>query len=292
MKLGILVETEEGLDWEHWRRTVALAERLGFESLWISDHLRSPWSATRHGLDPWMALAVAASETQRLIFGPLVSPIMLREPAVVERMAESLDALSAGRLVIGLGLGWNADEHSQAGIAFPPISERARRLVECVERIRRGLGARRIPILIGGAGARSTLPIVARCADEWNITGGSPAVYQQAAVVLDRLCREIDRDPGEIHRSVAAGVLIGRDARELTERGRRLRSLVQPLAEVADVSHAVRAMGWLVGTPTEVVEQIRQLAAVGVERVMLGSYDLDDTGVLEILSAKVLPAVA
>src|SRR5216683_5983618 len=89
VKLGLLVETEDGLDWDHWRATCAAADELGFESVWISDHLQSPWAAGRHGLDPWIALAVAAAETRRITLGVLVSPIMFREAAIVARMAEA-----------------------------------------------------------------------------------------------------------------------------------------------------------------------------------------------------------
>src|SRR5437879_3388296 len=74
MRLGILVEAEEGLDWDSWRRMYRLTERLGFESVWISDHFQSPWVKDRHGLDPWIALAVAAADTRRVQLGPLVSP--------------------------------------------------------------------------------------------------------------------------------------------------------------------------------------------------------------------------
>jgi len=111
MKLGILVEVEEGLDWEQWRATYTAAERLGFDSVWLSDHLQSPWPDRPHGLETWTALTVAAAETHRVEFGPLVSPITFREPVIIARMAESLHGLAHGRFVLGLGLGWNADEH-------------------------------------------------------------------------------------------------------------------------------------------------------------------------------------
>ena len=131
MRLGILVEVEEGLDWDHWRATCTAAERLGFDSVWLSDHLQSPWPDRPHGLETWTALTVAAAETRRIVLGPLVSPVMFREPAIVARMAESLHALAHGRFVLGLGLGWNADEHAAAGIALsvggrarPPLCRR------------------------------------------------------------------------------------------------------------------------------------------------------------------------
>jgi alkanesulfonate monooxygenase SsuD/methylene tetrahydromethanopterin reductase-like flavin-dependent oxidoreductase (luciferase family) len=284
MNIGVLVETEEGLDWDHWRETYTAAERLGFESVWISDHLASPWSATRHGLDTWTALAVAAAETRRVVLGPLVSPVTFREPAIMARMAANLDTLSGGRFVVGLGLGWNAEEHAAAGIVFPAVAERAQRLIETTAHIR---SESSVPILVGGKG-RSILPIVACCADQWNVTTASPFEFRCAADELDAACREVGRDPGAILRSVAMGLLIGRDADELRERGERMRRCVQPLAEATNVLETARSMGWLVGTPAEVNDALRQLDDTGAQRTILGHYDLTDLAALELLAETAL----
>jgi alkanesulfonate monooxygenase SsuD/methylene tetrahydromethanopterin reductase-like flavin-dependent oxidoreductase (luciferase family) len=294
VKLGVLVEAEEGLDWGTWRSVFTDAERLGFESVWLSDHLQSPWAAhsTRHGLETWTALTVAAAETRRIVLGPLVSPITFRAPTVLARMSESLDALSGGRFVLGLGLGWNRAEHAAADIPFPPLGERSRRLVEAVERIRSELGERRTPLLIGGSGARATLPLVARYANAWNMTTASPADFAQASQQLDQLCLDSGRRPDEILRSAAMGLLIGRDAVDLRRRAERMRRVVPPLAEAADVLQAARDMGWLVGTPATIVEHLRELAAAGVARAILGHYDLDASESLELLADSVLPALA
>jgi alkanesulfonate monooxygenase SsuD/methylene tetrahydromethanopterin reductase-like flavin-dependent oxidoreductase (luciferase family) len=101
VKLGILVESEEGLDWAPWRRTFEAVEQLGFDSLWLSDHLESPWAVERHGLDPFVALAVAAAETRRIRLGTLVSPITFRPPVILARMAEAVDALAPGAAALG-----------------------------------------------------------------------------------------------------------------------------------------------------------------------------------------------
>jgi alkanesulfonate monooxygenase SsuD/methylene tetrahydromethanopterin reductase-like flavin-dependent oxidoreductase (luciferase family) len=292
MKLGILVEVEEGLDWDRWRATYTAVERLGFESVWLSDHIQSPWSDGQHGLETWTALSVAAAETRRVVLGPLVSPVTLREPAVVARMAESLDTLAPGRFVVGLGLGWNADEHAAAGIAFPAAAERARRLTETVTRIRCEIADRRVPLLIGGGGARLTLPLVARFADEWNVTTGSVADFRRMNEQIDALCREIGRNPREIRRSAATGVLIGRDPRDLVERANGMRHCVPPLAQVEDVVEEARGMGWLVGTPEMVIARLREFRDAGADRVMLGHYDLGSVGALEVLADAVLPSLA
>jgi alkanesulfonate monooxygenase SsuD/methylene tetrahydromethanopterin reductase-like flavin-dependent oxidoreductase (luciferase family) len=292
MRLGILVEAEEGLDWDTWRATYAAAERLGFDSVWLSDHLQSPWSDDRRGLETWTALAVAMAETRRITLGSLVSPITFRAPAIVARMAEALGALGAGRFVIGLGLGWNAAEHAAAGIAFPPVAERARLLGEGIERIRRELATRRVPLLVGGAGPRSTLPVAARYADEWNITTGSVMDYRRVSEQLDALCREVGRDSRQIRRSIATGVLVGRNPRDLDARAERMRACVPPLVRRPDVLSAAREMGWLVGTPDTLVADLRDFAEAGVERVMLGHYDLANLETLAVLAETVLPSLA
>jgi len=290
MKLGLLVESEEGLDWERWRTTCSAAERLGFESVWISDHLASAWSPRRHGLEPWVALSVAAAETRSVRLGPLVSPITFRQPAILARMAEALDSLSHGRFVIGLGLGWNADEHAQFGIPFPPLGERIRQLVNTIQ----ALGDVHSPLLIGGSGPRSTLPIVARYADEWNLTTASVDMYLERSHQLGEICAELDRDPHEIKRSVATGFLIGRTREELRSRSQRMKELVPPLAtfETDAVAAAAQAMGWVTGSPSDIIATLKPLSAAGVELAILGHYDLDDVAALDLIAADVMPALA
>jgi alkanesulfonate monooxygenase SsuD/methylene tetrahydromethanopterin reductase-like flavin-dependent oxidoreductase (luciferase family) len=283
VNVGILLEVEEGLDWDHWRSVYAAAERLGFESVWLSDHLESPWFAGRRGLETWTALTVAVAETSRLILGPLVSPITFREPAMVARMAESLAELSGGRLVVGLGLGWNAREHAAAGIPFPPATHRKERLVQTIECIRDSVNAARVPILIGGRG-RGTLDVAAKYAQEWNVTTSSPVEFQGLSMQLDALCRAAGRDPGEIRRSAAMGMLIGRDTAELRDRAERMRRCVPPLAGL----ESARELGWLVGTPDEIVQHLQALGEVGVQRVMLGHYDLDDHDTLQLVAETLL----
>jgi alkanesulfonate monooxygenase SsuD/methylene tetrahydromethanopterin reductase-like flavin-dependent oxidoreductase (luciferase family) len=288
VRLGLLVESEEGLDWARWRAVVGAAERLGFESVWVSDHLASAWAADRHGLEPWMALSVAAAETTRVRLGPLVSPITFRQPALVARMAEAISDLSQNRFVLGLGLGWNANEHARFGIPFPPTPERVRLLTSGIERIQHVLGERHIPLLIGGTGPRSTLPLVARYADEWNLTTASLDLYRARSQRLAELCNEFGRDPATIRRSVAVGCMIGRNQADLQDRAQRLQRIVPPLAGV----DAARTMGWVAGTPAEIVATLQPLATAGVDLAILGHYDLADEAALKLIAHDVMPALA
>jgi alkanesulfonate monooxygenase SsuD/methylene tetrahydromethanopterin reductase-like flavin-dependent oxidoreductase (luciferase family) len=289
MRLGILVESEDGLTWDQWQRTVAAAENLGFDSVWISDHLLSSDGQDRGGLDAWMALAVAAASTRRITLGPLVTPITFRLPGLLARTALNLHTLTGGRFVLGLGAGWNEREHATFGIPFPPAAERLHLLDSGLTLVRRAVKTQ-VPILVGGGG-RGTLRLVARHADEWNLTTNSPSLYQPLSLALEQACQVVGRDPANVRRSVAAGVLIGRDVSEVCARAERLRRVVPGLEEVPTeqvVSH-VREHGWVAGTPAEIVAALKTLADAGVQRAMLGHYDVDDTSALELIAQEVLP---
>src|SRR5207248_2171518 len=156
---------------------------------------------------------------------------------------------------------------------------------EGIVRIRQLQGDRQMPLLIGGSGAAS-IDVAARYADEWNMTTASAETFAGCTAQLDAQCREVGRDPRTIQRSVAAGVLIGRDRQDLHERSVRLQSIVQPFAGVAPehVPSVARAQGWVAGTPEEVVRTLHALAHAGVDRVMLGVYDFDDVAMLALIA--------
>src|SRR5262245_10347971 len=141
MQLGVMIEGQEGLNWERWRQIMVRVEALGFESLWRSDHFMSIVDSDRESLETWVALTLAAAETTRLRFGPLVCPITFRHPSLLARMAADVDALSGGRLVLGVGAGWNDHEHRTFGLPFPPMKERMDRLEEGLEVIIHLLGS-------------------------------------------------------------------------------------------------------------------------------------------------------
>ena len=192
MKLGVMIEGQEGVTWDLWRQLTAKVEALGFESLWRSDHFMSLEDSSRDAIETWAALTLTAAETTRLRFGPLVCPMTFRHPSLLARMAASVDVLSGGRLVLGLGAGWNEHEHRAFGLPFPPLTERIDRLEEGIEVILRLLGdgpahfngrhyqlngsnpcpkpvqKPRIPLIIGTTGAGRMLRVVARYADEWD----------------------------------------------------------------------------------------------------------------------------
>lgn len=317
MELGVMIEGQEGLTWERWRRIAAEVEALGFASLWRSDHFTSLFGEEREALETWVSLTLTAAETSRLRFGPLVCSMTFRQPALLARMAAAVDQLSGGRLVLGVGAGWNEPEHRAFGLPFPPVRQRMDMLEEGIEVILRlfedgaasyhgrhyGLdGARMLPkpaqrpgppLLIGGGGERRTLNLVARYADEWNLPGATPETYRAKSAVLAEHCALVERDPASIRRSVMAAFIVGGSPAELRRRTEAIQGVIPRLAgmEAEAVPAAVRANGWLTGTPDEVIGQLRALAAAGVQAVMLQHHDQEDLDALALIAREVLPAV-
>jgi F420-dependent oxidoreductase-like protein len=317
MQLGVMIEGQEGLTWDGWRRLCTVVEDLGFESIWRSDHFLSLLSPARDSLETWPSLVVTATETTRLRFGPLVCPMTFRHPSLLARMAAAVDQLSGGRLVLGVGAGWNDREHRAYGLPYPPTRDRMAMLEEGIEvilRLQSGGPARfagthyrldgavmrpgpaqrpHIPLLVGGAGERRTLAIVARYADEWNMTGATPERFRAKNTALLAHCRAAGRDPATLRRSVMTGFLIGGSEAELRRRCDAMRRQIPPLARVdtAEVPTAVRRWGWVTGSPDEIAASLRALAAEGVDGVQLQHHDHEDETALGLLAREVMPAV-
>jgi alkanesulfonate monooxygenase SsuD/methylene tetrahydromethanopterin reductase-like flavin-dependent oxidoreductase (luciferase family) len=295
--IGVMIEAQEGLDWARWRRIVADADRLGFPALRVSDHCQSVFGVEgRRSLSAWVALALAAEWTERIQLGTMVSPMTFYEPAVLARIALAVDELSGGRLLLGVGTGWNVAEHERFGIPLPPTwGERFDRLEEGIRRIRQTLDGRDIPFLIGGGGPLRTRTIAAREAAEWNTGAPDAETFGAMCVALDDRCREIGRDPSEIRRSLMKGCLVGRDLDELRRRAIEVAKVVPPpriAGETADEILASARKRWFVGTPDEVVAQMRPFAEAGVELFLVQHFLLDDADLLELLATEVEPQLA
>jgi alkanesulfonate monooxygenase SsuD/methylene tetrahydromethanopterin reductase-like flavin-dependent oxidoreductase (luciferase family) len=300
-KVGIMIEGQEGLNWERWRSICHDADTLGFDSLRRSDHLISLMGAPeRDCIETWASLALAAEWTKRIQFGPMVSPMTFRLPAILAKMAASVDVLSGGRVILGVGAGWNENEHREFGIPF--YTERQR-----FDVLEQGIGTMRetwnksnpkpvhnpMPLVMGGKGKKRTLPIVAREASEWNVSRLDLDLYREGREVLEASCREIGRDPKTIRHSMMTGYIIGRDSSELRERASQVSRIVTQLdGKTPDEVIEDRRHAWFVGTPEEIAEKMRGIAALGIDLFMLQHFVLDDSDALKLLAAEVLPAVA
>jgi alkanesulfonate monooxygenase SsuD/methylene tetrahydromethanopterin reductase-like flavin-dependent oxidoreductase (luciferase family) len=300
-KIGIMIEGQEGLTWERWRHICHDAETLGFDSLRRSEHLISLMGHDeRDCIDCWTSLTLAAEWTKSIQFGPMVSPMTFHHPAVLARKAAAVDVLSNGRLIFGVGAGWNEHEHEVFGVPFYTVKERMDLLEQGLARIRDTWrisnpkpAQNPIPLLMGGRGEKRALPMIAREAAEWNLSHMDAAEYQQKRGVLEECCRAIGRDPSAIRHSAMATYIIGRDRADLRERAAQMRDFLPSLhgLDLDGAMAAVRKKG-LVGTPEEIVDQIRSYASHGVDLFMLQHFLLDDRDALQLLASDVIPAVA
>ena len=242
MRVGIIVPqgwTGEYDGWDAsraWARTVALAhetESLGFDSIWLFDHVQTePVPTDEITFEAFVTVSALAAETARVRLGHLVLCAGYRNPALVAKMIATLDVVSGGRAELGLGAGWKEDEYIAYGFGFPPLKERMALLEDALEiasrmlapgrstydgpmastrdaiNVPRGLQLPRIPILVGGNGPNRTWRLAARFADELNLDWLSPEEVVEARPVIDSRCAEIGRDP----RTLRVSVNIGRDA--------------------------------------------------------------------------------
>ena len=234
IKLGAQVWSQY-TTWPELEGAAVRVEQLGFDSLWTWDHLY-PINGSPDGpqFEGWLTLAAWAKVTSRPTLGLMVGANTFRNPAVVAKMATTLDHISGGRAIVGLGAAWFEDEHEAFGIDFGrSAGERLDRLDDAASIIRpmlaggagtaRGpfysaVAARndpppvqpRIPLLIGGGGERKTLATVARYADMWNIDG-PPDEVRHKDEVLKRWCLEVGRDEREIERTAGADTVVIRD---------------------------------------------------------------------------------
>jgi len=302
-QLGIMLEGQEGLNWERWRRICADAERLGFASLRRSDHLISlmgPNTGDRDCIECWTSLALAAEWTRRIEIGPMVSPMTFRLPAVLAKIAASVDSLAGGRLILGVGAGWNENEHKVFGIPFLTQKERfdlfeqgIPTMLETWKNTNPKPARNPIPLLMGGRGAKRTLPLAAKYASEWNLSRLDADLFRDRSEFLDRCCGDAGREPSTIRRSVMTSYIIGRNRDEQLERAAQVREVIPDLRSMSPEDVLLnRKDAWLVGTPEQIAERIREHGRVGVQLFMLQHFLLDDSEALEMLGKEVVPAVA
>jgi probable F420-dependent oxidoreductase len=293
------VAGESPLHWETVAEYARTAERAGFDSLWLSDHLfldlaKYGGPPDRAGaFDPIVTLAALAGVVTRPRLGTLVVCEALRPASVLAKSLASLDVACGGRLDIGVGAGWYAPEYAAIGMELPAPGVRLARLRETILVLRALLGGGPAtvhgefhsvagavnqpaalqwphpPIVVGGRGDR-LLRLVAEIADGWNTCWAlTPDEYAARLVVLERACAEVGRDPSTVTRSLGLYALAGEDPADLDRRYRRLVERT-PAGVVDDVPLAAWRRGRLVGTVDEIREQRDCWAALGVAELIVG----------------------
>ena len=304
-QIGIMIEGSRGLNWPRWQRILQTAEDCGFQSVFRSDHFTNPAGENdQDSLELWMSLAYAASHTRSIEFGSLVAPVTFRHPTMQARYAAAIDDLSGGRLVLGMGAGWQAREHQRFGLPFYDFPTRYQMLEEALQitklllrsdipfdfhgehyqledaillpRPARPGGP---PILIGGNGLKRTLPLVAKYADEWNADALDLDTYRARRATLSHFLAAEGRDADDIKYSLMTRVIY-----------RQTQAQLDAFLHESGLSEDEVAAGrMIVGTTGEVVDQIAARAEAGVDRVMLRWLELDDMANLELLARDVLP---
>jgi F420-dependent oxidoreductase-like protein len=280
------------------RAVAQQAEEVGFDSLWVMDHFRQipfigpPWHDM---LESWTTLAHLAACTERIRLGTLVSGITYRNVAHLGKIVATLDVLSGGRAICGVGLAWFADEHRAYGWDFPSTAARYALLEDALQLLPRlwGPGSKpfagallnvpdiscyprplqaRVPILVGGSGERRTLRLVAQYADAGNLFG-EPDVVARKVEVLHRHCAEVGRDPAEISVSHLSTVLVGLDSAHV----RALVDQTRPPKVTAE-RHARTVNA---GTVDQHVERVGRYVSSGVDHVIVSLPDVHDPAALE-----------
>jgi F420-dependent oxidoreductase-like protein len=315
MRFALMTEPQQGLSYEEILAAALTAEAAGLEAFFRSDHYASfPGEAGQPTTDAWATLAGLARDTTRIGLGSLVSPITFRIPGPFAKMVASVDEMSGGRVELGMGAGWNEEEHAELGIPFPALGERFDMLEEAVA-IVHGLwtepdgwrfegqhwsvdesrfhakperdGRRHPPIILGGDGGPRLARLAARYADEFNLVSASPHRAREAFGRMRDACVAIGRDPDSLRLSAMTGVLIAASPAELRDRIRELLAFTGAGGD-ADEWLEERRNRWILGTLDEAAERVRALEEMGVERIMLQDFlprDLDMIGLMGRLAA-------
>lgn len=294
-----------GNPWDAVKAAAQVADESGFDSLWLYDHLLYEGGYSGHPypepvLECFTTLGAVAAITSRIKLGQLVIGIPYRNPALVAKMATTLDQISHGRTILGVGAGWHKREYEAYGWGdFEEVPVRMKRLEEAVQVIRALWTERPAsfegrfyrldavkdspapvqqphpPIMIGGSGEKVTLRLVAKYADWCNISGDPATVENRLGILRDH-CAKAGRPYDEITRSNFATVIIGKDDAEVAAKRERLSDLVP-------------ANGALIGTPDQLIETLRAYAAAGIQHCIFRMPDWLDLDSIRLFSEKVIP---
>ncbi|MCP3988948.1 MAG: LLM class F420-dependent oxidoreductase [Actinomycetia bacterium] len=268
-----------GHPWSEILRSAKRAEDTGWDGVWFADHfmpLMGDTGAPMH--EVWTVLAALGAVTERVRLGPLVCGNTYRNPALLAKQAVSADHIAGGRIVLGIGAGWQENEHEAYGFEFGTFTDRFQKMEEALQMLHSLRSEERtsfdgahyhladaplspkpvgsLPIMIGGGGERKTLRMVAQYADEWNVWA-DPEIMTQKSKVLNEHCERQGRDPSAIQRSAVALLFLCETEKQADEL--RARGIERPT---------------LIGTPAQLVEQIAAFAEIGVDEVIIPDFNL------------------
>lgn len=307
LEIGVYVP-QLGFSYTEVLHRARRCEDLGIDSLWLYDHMYAPGVPEVDSLEAWTLATALLAQTERLRVGHLVLCNQFRHPAVLAKMATTLDQISGGRLSLGLGSGSIEDEHTRMGLPWGTLRERSERLGETLRVLEQAFADGRIdvtgphytvrdmpvvpravqsprpPLVVGGVGKRFTLPLVARHADVWNVPTYALGDLERARDALHAECAAIGRDPDTIVLSVEAVMALAADDAALPA--------VRQVAEkrFGHPGFGLRE-GGLVGTAPAIVDRIGELAALGFGQIVLFTHDRASDQTLDLLASTVIDAL-
>jgi len=280
-------------------------EELAIGSVWLYDHLYGPGAPEISSLEAWTLATALLSRTERLRVGHMVLCNQFRHPAVLAKMATTLDQISGGRLQFGIGSGSIEDEHNRIGVEWGTFRERSERLGEALEILRQGFADEKIdfegnhytvrnmpivpgpaqrprpPIVVGGVGEKYTLPLVARYADVWNVPTYALGELDHKLSVLRTHCDAIGRDPASIMLSIEAVMALAPDHASLPR-----------VKEIAEKRFGGPGFGLhdggLIGTPDVIIDRLKELGELGFQQIVLFTHDRASDDTLELLASTVI----
>ncbi|MCZ6724633.1 MAG: LLM class F420-dependent oxidoreductase [Thaumarchaeota archaeon] len=301
---------------EYARDLATKAESLNYDSIWLFDHLlpssnvKDPEQVTF--FECWTMLSAIAVATKKVKIGQLVTCNSYRSPSLLAKMGATLDAISGGRLILGIGTGWYQSEYAAYGYEFSPPSVRVRKLDESLEIITkmwtqskatfqgkyygikdaicnpRPIQKPHPPILVGGSGEQLTLAVVAKHADIHNFNFGSPEEFEHKMSVLKQHCNKIGRDFNSIEKSYLCRLVLGKDKDHLNAKIERMRP--PNLSSEDFVKQSSRIVFY--GTPEEVIQRFQRFVDLGVTHIILHLGELEkNSPELDLLSKEVIPKI-
>ncbi|PWN02913.1 LLM class F420-dependent oxidoreductase [Nocardioides silvaticus] len=312
VELRIFTEPQQGASYDDLLAVARTAEQLGFGAFFRSDHYLTMGGDGLPGpSDAWTTLAGLARDTSTIRLGTLMTSATFRHPGVLAIQVAGVDAMSGGRVELGIGAGWFEREHSAYGIPFPDTQERFARFAEQLEVVTglwstkpgetydfagthyqlsespalpkpaQGIGhAGGPPVIIGGRGKRQTPALTARYADEFNLPFVDEDFTKTQFARVRAACEEAGRDPDGLTWSNALVVCVGRDEAEVERRA----------AAIGRTTEDLRANG-VAGTPQEAIDTISRFAALGSQRIYLQVLDLSDLEHVHLIAEEVMPHV-
>ena len=317
LELCLMVEGQEGVSWPQWKQLANAAETHGFQGLFRSGHYLSELPGSgRAALECWGTICALAAVTSKIRLGTAMTPASFRHPSVLGKLVTTADHVSGGRVELGIGAGWFEEEHVAYGFPFHTGRVRMDVLEEQLEIITRSWGDEPFsfagqhyevtdldaqpkpvqrpgpPIIIGGEGGPRSVALAARVADEYNTPDPTIEQIRKRRAAFVEACERAGRDPGSARFSVMAQVLVGTDRAELhrrTEAAARVQGIeeVDPTAYLKDFAQTGFA-----GTPDQVVEQLAEVAELGVQRVLLESPDHTDLEMIDLIGTEILPRMS